>query len=68
MRDSGIGVRVFKSHIISSVATSAARDRATSISNILETAGQGNAKTFASYYNKPISQDKQFAENLLDNV
>ena len=68
MRDSGIDVEVFKPHSIRSAATSAAQDKAVTITHILETAGWSNAKTFAKYYNKPIITEGQFETNILDNV
>ena len=66
MMNAGVDTSVFKPHSTRSAAVSKANAAAVPISNILNTAGWGNARAFAVYYKKPIAKAKQdFADAIL---
>ena len=53
----GIDGNVFKPHSTRAAATSAAKRKGVIVSDILNVAGWSNEKTFARFYNKPLSSN-----------
>lgn len=54
LRDAGIDTNTYSSHSSRAAATSYGFEKGTRITEILDAAGWSNARTFASYYHKPI--------------
>lgn len=65
MLDAGINTSVFKPHSTRSAATSAAKLANVPLDEIMATAGWRSSSVFAVYYNKPLSNDSSFANNVL---
>ena len=65
MSSAGINVKVFSAHSTRTASTSKATYCNISIDTILAAGGWTNAKTFAMYYNKPITPDS-FGAQLLE--
>lgn len=63
---SGIDVNVFKAHSTRAASTSAAKARFVPISNIMDTAGWSNAKTFQKFYDKPMLPTNDFVSAILE--
>ena len=55
---------MFKAHSTRAVATSAVKNDV-DINTIMKTAGWARARTFATYYNKPISTEDKFGTAVL---
>ena len=58
-------MNMFSPHSTRSASTSAAHCSNVPLKTILSTAGWSNAKTFATYYNKPIKEVGAFADSVL---
>jgi hypothetical protein len=56
---------VYTAHSTRSAAVSAAKVAGVPIETIIKTAGWSSNKTFALYYDKPITQDRSFSEAIL---
>ena len=54
LEESGIDVKMFKAHSTRAAATSAARSKSASVSDIMKMAGWTRASTFETYYHKHI--------------
>ena len=65
MKDAGINTSVFKPHSTRSAATSAAKAANVPIHEIMNTAGWRSDSTFAKFYDRPITNDSNFAEAIL---
>lgn len=66
MFNSGIDCNRFKTHSIRSAATSKAKLNFVPIDKIMKVAGWSNTKTFGTYYNKPVQDDRsRFSEAVL---
>ena len=57
LKDSGIDVKTFSTHSTRSASTSKGFEMGIPINDILAAASWTNAKTFATFYNKPIVED-----------
>ena len=68
MKNAGVDMGIFKTHSTRSASTSAASHLGVNIQTIMKTAGWTNAKTFAKFCNKSISDSTSFSQTLLDNV
>ena len=68
MKDAGINTSVFKPHSTRSAATSAAKAANVPIHEIMNTAGWRSDSTFAKFYDRPITNDSNFAEAILATV
>ncbi len=67
MRQAGVDTELFKAHSTRSASVSKADAASVPLSDILATAGWSSARTFATYYNKPISNtDNNYANALLE--
>lgn len=64
MYEAGIEIDIFKAHSTRSASVSAAFQLNTNIEEILKTAGWSNAKTFAKFYNKPITNGVEYGQRL----
>ncbi|KAJ8916133.1 hypothetical protein NQ315_004500 [Exocentrus adspersus] len=63
----GVNTDIFKSHSTRHASTSAAFKKGLSIESIRRTAGWSEkSSTFNKFYNRPLSQNKSFAEYLLN--
>lgn len=58
MKSAGVDVKKFKPHSTRAAATSAANKHGVPVSQILQTAGWSNEKTFRKYYNKPLESTR----------
>ncbi|KAJ8021978.1 hypothetical protein HOLleu_39334 [Holothuria leucospilota] len=65
MRQSGIDTEKYKAHSTRAAAASLAHLNRVPVTEILNVAGWTSEKTFATFYNKPISKKDTFAETLL---
>ena len=54
LRDAGIDTNTDTSHSSRAAATSYGFEKGTRIAEILDAAGSSDARTFASYYQKPV--------------
>ena len=61
----GIDTTRFKPHSTRQASTSAAKQNAVSLQEILNSAGWASASTFARFYGKPIEQQAEFANGVL---
>lgn len=65
MKDAGINTSVFKPHSTRGAATSAAKAANVPIHEIMNTAGWRSDSTFAKFYDRPITNESNFAEAIL---
>lgn len=66
MANSGIDCSKFKTHSIRSAVTSKAKINFIPIDKIMKVAGWSNTKTFGTYYNKPVQDDRsRFSDAVL---
>ena len=68
MEKAGVDMNIFKTHSTRSASTSAASLLGVNIQTIMNTAGWTNARTFATFYHKPIEGLANFSQALLHNV
>ena len=68
LQASGVDIPTFTTHSNRSASTSKGLATGIPIEKIMQAASWSNAKTFARFYNKPISSATTFGKNLLDNV
>ena len=66
LKDAGIDTTVFSGHSTRTASTSAAARAAVPMKEIIKTAGWASETTFAKYYNKPLRQQAQFQDGVLD--
>lgn len=59
--DSGVDTKMFKSHSTRAADTSAARVMDVPLDQILSAAGWSSARTFQTFYNKPLARPSVFA-------
>ena len=67
MKDAGINTSVFKPHSTRGAATSAAKAANVPIHEIMNTAGWRSDSTFAKFYDRPITNESNFAEAVLSS-
>lgn len=68
LKESGVNTDEFSSHSFRHASTSKAAVNGLSIDKIFEAAGwSGNSKVFASFYNKPIINECEFAKSILES-
>ena len=65
MKDAGINTSVFKFHSTRGAATSAAKAANVPIHEIMHTAGWRSDSIFAKFYDRPITNESNFAEAIL---
>ena len=68
LQASGVDITTFTTHSTRSASTSKGLATGIPIEKIMQAASWSNAKTFARFYNKPITSATTFGKNLLDNV
>ena len=57
LKEEGVNVSVFNAHSTRSAASSKASDKGLNMAEISRAAGWSNAKTFAMFYKKTISEN-----------
>lgn len=67
MKDAGINTTVFKPHSTRGAATSAAKAAKIPIHEIMNTAVWHSDSTFAKFYDRPITNESNFAEAVLSS-
>ena len=65
MKDAGINTSVFKPHSTRGAATSTAKAANVPIHEIMNTAGWRSDSTFAKFYDRPVTNESNFAEAIL---
>lgn len=68
LKYSGIDIRTFGSHSTRSAATSAAAFNKLPLASILKSAGWQKESTFRKFYDRPITRDTSFADNILSSA
>ena len=68
LADAGIDTSTFKAHSTRAASSSAALAASTPLDCIMRTAGWQSAKTFATFYLRPIENDDHYGHNVLSRI
>ena len=68
LQESGIDITTFSTHSTRSASTSKGFEMGIPLTEILSAASWANARTFATFYNKPIVENSSFDTKLLTSI